>query len=305
MISFIIPAYNASKTIKRAINSILNQSNQEIDFEIIVVDDGSKDNLRKVINEYSPSELQYIRYFKKENGGLSDARNYGVKKAKGDYIIFVDSDDYVSRKLLKDIQKYIKKDYDLIKWNAVIVNENDERIEETEPNELASVTGEEGFNLLYGRDKLLVCVWNYAFKRELVMEFPKGAFHEDFATMPLTMLKAKKMIITNKEEYFYVQTQNSIMRSDDKEKEKKKMLDLLMHYDNIVAEVDKIDVSQYTKENVLIFATYAALAVLNDVEGENRKLYLSEIKKRKMYKNIKVRNLRSLVKRILYTIKYR
>lgn len=304
MVSFIIPAFNASKTIKRAINSILNQNVQDLDFEIIIVDDGSDDDLRKVINEYSPSDLKYIRYYKKENEGVAEARNFGVKKAKGDYIIFVDSDDYVSRKLLKDIKKYIKKGYDLIKWSAIIVDENDEKLEEPEENELVSVSGEEGFNLLYGTDKLMVCLWNYAIKKDIMLEFTKGEFHEDFEIMPLIILKAEKMIITDKKEYFYVQSKNSIMRNNDKEKEKKKLQDMLKHYDSLIKKSSEMDIADYTKENVAIFATYALIAVVNDIDGKNKEYYLSEIKKRKVYKNIKVRGIKSLIKRILYSIKY-
>ena len=304
MVSFIIPAFNASKTIKRAINSILNQNVQDLDFEIIIVDDGSDDDLRKVINEYSPSDLKYIRYYKKENEGVAEARNFGVKKAKGDYIIFVDSDDYVSRKLLKDIKKYIKKGYDLIKWSAIIVDENDERLEEPEENELVSVSGEEGFNLLYGTDKLMVCLWNYAIKKDIMLEFTKGEFHEDFEIMPLIILKAEKMIITDKKEYFYVQSKNSIMRNNDKKIEKKKLQDMLKHYDSLIKKSSEMDIEDYTKENVAIFATYALIAVVKDIEGKNKEYYLSEIKKRKVYKNIKVRGIKSLIKRILYSIKY-
>lgn len=304
MVSFIIPAFNASKTIKRAINSILNQNVQDLDFEIIIVDDGSDDDLRKVINEYSPSDLKYIRYYKKENEGVAEARNFGVKKAKGDYIIFVDSDDYVSRKLLKDIKKYIKKGYDLIKWSAILVDENDEKLEEPEENELVSVSGEEGFNLLYGTDKLMVCLWNYAIKKDIMLEFTKGEFHEDFEIMPLIILKAEKMIITDKKEYFYVQSKNSIMRNNDKKKEKKKLQDMLKHYDSLVKRSSEMDIADYTKENVAIFATYALIAVVNDIDGKNKEYYLSEIKKRKVYKNIKVRGIKSFIKRILYSIKY-
>lgn len=304
MVSFIIPAYNAAKTIKRAINSILNQNVQDLDFEIIVVDDGSDDDLRKVINEYSPSELQYIRYYKKENEGVAEARNFGVKKAKGEYIIFVDSDDYISRKLLKDIKKYIKKGYDLIKWNAIIVDENDEKVEDTEENELVSVSGEDGFNLLYGTDKLMVCLWNYAIKKDIMLEFTKGTYHEDFEIMPLIILKAKNMVITDKKEYYYVQSKNSIMRNNDKKKEKKKLQDMLKHYDSLINKSSELEISNYTKDNVKIFATYALIAVLNDIDGENKKYYLAEIKKRKVYKNIKIRGIKSLIKRIIYTIKY-
>ena len=102
MISFIVPAYNATKTIKKCLDSLLNQSNTKLDYEIIVVDDGSTDDTAELIKEkYGASLLNgQLRLYSKENGGLSDARNFGVTKASGDYYIFVDSDDFVENTLL-------------------------------------------------------------------------------------------------------------------------------------------------------------------------------------------------------------
>ena len=88
MISFIIPSYNSANTIKKAIESILNQ-NANIRYEIIVVDDGSSDNTEEVLKVYENN--QKIKFYKKANSGVADTRNYGVSKATGDYIIFVES----------------------------------------------------------------------------------------------------------------------------------------------------------------------------------------------------------------------
>ncbi len=126
MISFVIPAYNAEKTIKRAIDSILNQEETTLFYEIIVVNDGSKDNTEDVMKQFEQNEK--IKYFVKENTGVADTRNYGVSKASGEYIIFVDCDDYVDTHLLKDIEQYIKQNIDLIKWQAKIVYDNKDEI---------------------------------------------------------------------------------------------------------------------------------------------------------------------------------
>ena len=122
MISFIIPAYNAGKTIGRTIKSITNQEGTSVDYEVIVVDDGSDDDLREKVKEFKSDER--IKYFYKENTGVSDTRNYGVNQAMGEYIIFVDSDDYISKTLLKDIEQYINQKIDLIKWRPVFVDED-------------------------------------------------------------------------------------------------------------------------------------------------------------------------------------
>ena len=169
MISFIIPAYNAENTIERAINSILNQKETEIEYEIIVIDDESTDNTEIKMKKFEQNTK--IKYYKKENTGVADTRNYGVEKSKGEYIIFVDSDDYIADNLLKDIEIYIKQKIDLIKWNPIFVYENKQ--EKMPSVEFKNVKGEQGFNLLFGRDNLIDCLWNYAIKKEIMLEFPK------------------------------------------------------------------------------------------------------------------------------------
>ena len=314
MISFVIPAYNATKTILRTIDSILAQKGTTMEFEIIVVDDGSTDNLRNTIKQYSSSELKNIKYYKKENGGVSSARNYGVKKASGEYIIFVDSDDIVSKNLLKDIGRFTKKGYDLIKWNHRIIEESsNEEIKDTVKKiekeikikmEFEELSGEEGFNKLYGSDPLMDCLWNYAIKKEIMLEFPEGMYHEDFAVMPLIILRAQTMVITNQYEYYYIQTENSIMRGNDAKKQKKKLSDILKHYDKLIKEVNKLEVKKETKENMAIFATNSLLVIVPELNGKNKEYFEKELKKRKVSKNIRPRNIKQLIKRILLSMKY-
>lgn len=300
MISFIIPAYNAKKTIGKAIESILNQGKSDIDYEIIVVDDGSNDNLKDELEKYENK----IRYFYKENSGVSDARNLGVKMSKGEYIIFVDSDDYISRSLLKDIQEYINKKIELIKWNPVFVDADGNKLKQEESVKFEIVTGEDGFNLLFGKDNLIDCLWNYAIKKSLMMKFPSKMYHEDFRTMPLMILKAKSMVSIDKYEYFYVQSQNSIMRNTDIQKEQKKIEDKITHYDNIMKELEKMNLNKRTKENVAIFITNSLLTGISDLNEENRNWAIKELKRRKVAKNIKIRNFKQLIKRIILEIKY-
>lgn len=106
-ISIIIPVYNVEKYISNCINSLMNQTYKNI--EIILVDDGSQDNSYSVCEEYSKT-YDYIKVYKKENGGPSSARNYGIEKATGEYICFVDSDDYVSEKYIENL---LIDDFDL------------------------------------------------------------------------------------------------------------------------------------------------------------------------------------------------
>lgn len=303
MISFVIPTYNAEKTIEKAINSILNQEKSDLEYEIIVVNDSSKDQTNEVMKRFEKNEK--IRYFIKEsNTGLSDTRNYGIDKAKGEYLIFVDSDDYISKTLLKDIEPYIKQNIDLIKWTPIFVDENDNELRKIETVQFENVKGEQGFNLLFGKDNLIECAWNYAVKKDIMIKFPVGMYHEDYAIMPLVILNAKSMVSIGKYEYYYVQSKNSIMRNKDKEKTIKKLQDKLTHYDNLVKKVDNIKVEKITKENLKIFATNALLVVVHELEKKEKKWFEKELKTRKIAKNIKVRNIKQLIKRLILEVKY-
>ena len=302
MISFIIPAYNAGKTIGRTIKSIMNQEENSMDYEIIVVDDGSEDDLREKIEEFKDEKR--IKYFYKDNTGVSDTRNYGVNQAIGEYIIFVDSDDYISRTLLKYIEPYINQKIDLIKWTPIFVDEDGNILRKEGSISFNNVSGEKGFNLLFGKDNLIDCLWNYAIKKELVLEFPKGMYHEDFATMPLMILNADTMVSINNYEYYYVQSQNSIMRNKNDEMERKKLQDKLVHYDNLLRISKKMSLKKVTKENLAIFATNSLLTVVPELEEENKIWFEKELKERKIAKNIKIRSFKQFIKRIILEVKY-
>ena len=309
MVSFIVPAYNAEKTIKRTIMSILNQKDTNLEYEIVIINDGSNDGtdsiINKIIGEETTNEKNIVSnqakiiYYTQENGGLSKARNVGLQKSKGDYIIFVDSDDYISEYLLRDIEEYINQNVDLIKWNPVYLNEEGKTVGKEECYPFDIKTGIEGFNYLYGKDRLISSAWNYAIKRYLVPEFPVGRYHEDFARMPIMMLKAKTMVSLNKNEYYYVLSNTSIMRGNDDSKKRKRLEDLLTNYDELIIEAKKLNLDKFTFDNFMIFLTNSMLVILPELQGENKTFFIKELRKRKIAKNIKSRNIKQFVKRIL------
>ena len=107
LISVIIPIYNTQKYLKKCIDSVESQSYNNI--EIILVNDGSTDSSEKIIRPYL-QKYENIKYYKKENGGLSDARNYGMPYATGEYIAFLDSDDYVESTMYEEMYEGAKKE---------------------------------------------------------------------------------------------------------------------------------------------------------------------------------------------------
>ncbi|MBP3707033.1 MAG: glycosyltransferase family 2 protein [Clostridia bacterium] len=126
LVSIIIPAYNAEKYLQRCLESVVNQTYKNI--EIIIVNDGSTDNTESIIIRYQ-KKYKSIKYFKKENNGVSDARNYGIAQASGEYFCFVDADDYVSESLISDLERYMDAEHDLIKYKFSTTNADYERID--------------------------------------------------------------------------------------------------------------------------------------------------------------------------------
>ena len=115
LVSIIVPVYNVEKYIDKCLNSLVNQTLKEI--EIIVVNDGTKDNSQKIIDKYT-KKYSFVKSYIKENGGLSSARNYGLKHAKGEYIAFVDSDDYVELDMYEKMyKKAVSKNFDMVVCN--------------------------------------------------------------------------------------------------------------------------------------------------------------------------------------------
>ena len=299
MISIIITAYNAEKTIEKCLNSILDT--QYNDYEIILINDGSIDNTEKIIELFASDK---IKYYKKTNTGVADSRNFGIEKAKGDYITFVDSDDYVSSNYFEGIDKYINEGVDIIKRKGIIVKENKE--EKIKGAIFDETTGEDAFNKLCFTDIYLDTLWSYIIKKSLFIDnnlyFEKDRFHEDFGLLPLLILKANKMVSLDNYVYYYVQTDKSIMREKNMDKTIKKAKDALYHYDNILETIESYNLSKFTKENVRIYCTNAILLKVNELNGKEQKWYIQELKNRKVYRNIKVRNIKQLIKKILLLI---
>lgn len=296
-ISVIVPVFNASKTIKKCIESILNQTSPV--FEIVLVNDGSTDNSEQVIKKYK-EKYDNIKYYSKENSGVANTRNYGIEKATGNYILFIDSDDYIEQDLIEKCSKYIEQGIELIKFKLKRVNEKGDTIETVDGPTFEKVTGEEAFNTLYYQDVLLDSPCVYIIKKDLFKNNKfKGTYHEDFGLIPLIVVKAKTVVSLPDYFYNYVQVENSITRNEDYNKTIKKMEQVLFQYDNMIKTIEKLEIAKKTKENIRIYYTNAIIMKLKELKTEDRKKFVKELKKRKMFKNLKIRNLKQLIKRLI------
>ncbi|MCI8482171.1 MAG: glycosyltransferase family 2 protein [Clostridia bacterium] len=302
-LTIIIPVYNGEKTIKRAIDSLINQLDETI--ELMIINDGSNDNTHEIVQEFINNN-SYISYYQKENEGIAKTRNFGITHAKGKYIMFVDSDDYIEENLIQKLQDYMNKEIDIVKFKLAYVDEAKKEMQQVDGPVFETTTGEEAFNQLVFSDVLMDSPCVYIFKKELFKNnhlfFKEGTYHEDFGLIPLVLLMAQTLVSTNVCGYYYVQTKDSITRNQDYQKTKKRLEDTFIHYDNMIQFISKNPLNKQTKTNIKIYYTNAILLKLKSIDKEDRKHYIKQIKRRKMISNIKPKNLKQLLKRILLSI---
>ena len=300
-LSIIIPVFNAENTLKRCLDSVLQQKDDEL--EIVVINDGSKDLSDEIMQEYNLRYPEIISYYKKQNTGVADTRNYGIEKAKGKYIMFLDSDDYIDIHLYNIIKQYIERDIELIKFKLQRVDENNNIIEKVTGPIFEKTTGEEGFKYLYASDVLLDSPCVYVMKKDIFIRnkllFNVGTEHEDFGLIPFVIVLARSMISIDFYGYQYVQSNGSITRNNDYNKTKKKAYDALKQYDEALIKIEKYNINKNTADYLKIYYTNAILLKTETLEDKDQKQYINEIKKRRMIKNIKSSNIKQLLRKII------
>lgn len=303
-LSIIIPVYNVESYIKHCLDSIKAQTMN--DFEIIIVNDGATDNSETIIKEYQKNNPELIiKYFKKENGGLASARNYGVKYAEGDYISFIDPDDYLDNNTYEDLKIYMDEKIDVIKFKLKLVNTKNEIMELVSGPVFSKCSGEEAYKILCVLDKFMdpACIYLYRRKYFVENNFQyKLRYHEDFGLTSLVIVNAKTFVSTNCYGYNYLQTDNSLTRDNDYNKNKLRAKDMIEHYDYMIENIEKYNIEKETKEFVKRYYTNSVILKTQTLNEQDQKEYIKEIKQRKMYKNIKANNIKQLIKRILLAI---
>ena len=212
-ISVIVPVYNVEKYLDKCLGSLVKQTLKDI--EIIVVNDGSPDNSQDIINKYIKKYKNVFGY-KKKNGGLSSARNYGLKYATGEYIAFIDSDDYVDKSMMEKMyNKAISDNFDIVVCDLELVNESYESI-----GKVSSKICKD----LYDNDvrKMLVdfypVVCNKIYKRELFdndLTFKVGVLYEDVEFMHRLIPYVNSIGVVGDNLYYYLQREGAITKTFD------------------------------------------------------------------------------------------
>lgn len=212
--SIIVPAYNTYCYIDRCLKSILKQNFKNL--EIIVIDDGSTDNLKKQVNNLKKSYKNFIRFYRTKHRGVSNARNLGLKKSRGEYIVFVDSDDYLNYDIFNYINNF-KEDTDCFITQFRTYDLASNNFIDIEQDSILSVENinkrkhEDVLNEFY-RTRTITPVWRFIVKSKIAkkINFTKNIIFEDEEWSSKILIKAQTFHLIDEPCYVYVKRENSI-----------------------------------------------------------------------------------------------
>lgn len=260
-VSIIVPFYNVENYIEKCLQSLVNQTLEDV--EIILVNDGSQDGTKEIAKQFVEKYPNKIMYLEKENGGLSDARNYAIPYAKGEYIAFLDSDDYVEANMYEEMYNKAKEEnLDYVECNFLWEY----------PDKSLESKGKQYSNkkemFIYTR----VVAWNKLIKREIVqenhLEFPRGYRYEDVEFFYKLLPLIHNYGIVQKPFIHYVQRENSI--SNVQNTRTKEIIDVLGHVIDYYKRNQLFD--EYKEEIEYTYTRYILCSsMLRMVMIENRK----------------------------------
>jgi len=213
LISIIVPVYKVERYLDKCVKSLLNQTYNEI--EILLIDDGSPDSCPKLCEEYA-EKYEVVKCLHKSNGGLSSARNYGVLYARGEYIAFVDSDDYVEKTYIEDMVKLKEKfDADFVITRTSRENEDGSGKTKVPPFEAFVTNKNEALFYVYSQTKVGWAAYGKLYPKSVLLKYPfPDGYFEDCACMYNIINESSKIAIGNYgSNYHYVQHEGSILIS--------------------------------------------------------------------------------------------
>ena len=259
-VSVIVPVYNVEKYIDKSLKSLVSQTLEEI--EIIIVNDGSTDSSKQIIDKYLEKYPTKIKYFEKQNGGLSSARNFGLNYATGEYIAFLDSDDYVEKEMYQEMYTKAKVDNaDMVEcdflWEYLdfdyqcgLCNQSGQ-CSLCDNYKVAKIKKDKRRKYKDKREmmrKPRVVAWNKLIKREIIMHhevrFPEGLIYEDLEFFYKLIPYLNKISYVEKYFIHYIQRTGSILNSQTE-----KVGDIFKILDNIVQYYRSLGIyDKYSKE---------------------------------------------------------
>ena len=246
-VSIIVPVYKVERELDRCVQSLFKQTYKNL--EIILVDDGSPDKCPELCENYAEMDKR-VKVIHKENGGLSDARNAGLKQATGEYILYVDSDDYID---LDTRERFIKaagnQKIDIIVGNAIMENPDGKElmIHSATPSGI-TYTAKQFIMSAVKAYQWYAPAWLNMYRRDFLLDnqlyFKKGIYFEDVQMLPRVFLRAKKITCIDGTFYHYIIRENSIMTSQKDEKKKNDSIQNLKEWKEQFDLVDDVDLKK-------------------------------------------------------------
>ena len=303
-LSIIVPVYGVEKYIDKCLNSLVKQSLKEI--EIIVVNDGTKDNSQKIIDKYVKKYPDKIKSYIKENGGQGSARNYGLEKANGEYIGYVDSDDFVEKDMYKKLYNKAKENnYDIVVCGNYNVSEDyqNKNIDTFINNYNTDLE-----NIFFGK----MAVWNKIYKRDILiknkLEFKEKVWYEDLAFTLKAIMNSNSFAFIDEPLYDYLIREGSTMNNSNVQRN----LEILDAFNDILSYIQHNKKEEYFSkieflaiDHIYISAIVRVLKAEADdkVKRETiNKLIDYMNKKFPNYKNNKYINTLSKNRKIIYKL---
>lgn len=272
LISVIVPAYNVKSYLERCVNSIINQTYENL--EIILVDDGSTDGTGTICDKMAQEDPRII-VIHKENGGLSDAKNAGLEVCKGDFISFIDSDDYIEPDMYKCMMEEMKDESVSLVTVGFIVTEADGSNHMMGAQQRMKLTKEDAFINLFEKAEMFPSSVNKLYRRFLFenLRFRKGMINEDTEIIPKILNICDAVTLLDKALYHYVLRNGSITQSDF----------AIRDYEGIAVYATAVEVCKSNYPKLLPYANYYELNRIYETyvrlakSKNRRKLWKQEI----------------------------
>lgn len=291
-ISVIVPIYNVEKYLSECLNSIINQTYENL--EIILVNDGSTDKSLEICKRYEKIDSR-IKIISKENGGLSSARNIGIKNASGEYISFVDSDDFIEvNTAYEDMYNIaLEEKSDIVAGNAVWYWSQENKNVQPRDMSLFSYSpmmAEDFFLASLKSGRIYAPVWLNLYNKDLIINnnlyFKEGIYHEDEEFTPKALLKSNRVSIYNRNFYIYRQRNGSIINSFNCKKDLDK-LNICINLEKEIKNIKNNELKIYFKN----YITEIAIDIIYKCELKDISKEVKDfINRNAVRKNIKIRS---------------
>lgn len=304
ILSIIVPIYGVEQYLHKCVDSLLAQDMPSSEYEIILVEDGSPDECPKICDEYAAAHKN-IRVVHRKNGGLSVARNSGIEVAQGEYIMFVDSDDYIEPSVLGGLLAQMERDnLDILRYRLQYVNQqyevyNPYKSDPFKGNDYSEVPTD-GVSFLNYRMNTQCYAWQFILRRDLIKDnpsstnplihssvtFTEGIYFEDTDWTPRMLCKAKQVASTNTVVYNYLMREGSITNAVSRSKQKK-VLDDKMRLINVMQNQSK-ELQVQRKDNrwfarMIADTVISIITILGTQFYEERKSYLPMLSQMNIY----------------------